>query len=389
MKQLIDIGTKGIFVSKPTLVKEDGECTVTFFVTTGKESQEIWFKTRNLPDVDYSDVALATTLLPAMKLGCPLQLEGEVSPQLFSVLEKMQDIYSCWFPQYQKVMVKAFTKPKDNFSQENSVGCFFTGGVDSFYTLLKHSDEISHLIFVHGFDVRLDDQELYRNVKSAMLDVAKATHKEVIEVATNVRLLLDRFTKWDHSHGAALASVALLLSAQFRKIYIASSNPYNVLEPHGSHVLLDPLWSIENTEIVHDGCEATRVEKVVRIAESHVALDYLRVCYENRNGAYNCGICEKCLRTMLNLQAVGALKKCKTLPHTFDLSRISWIEMPNERVRLCTQETLQVLKKDKNNHLIVEAVEESLSGVYYRGIWSWPRRALNFLRRKRFWNIIR
>jgi hypothetical protein len=32
--------------------------------------------------------------------------------------------------------------------------------MDSFYMLLKHRAEITHIIFVHGFDIDLEDREL-------------------------------------------------------------------------------------------------------------------------------------------------------------------------------------------------------------------------------------
>ena len=37
---------------------------------------------------------------------------------------------------------------------------------------------------------------------------------------------------------------------------------YAHLGPLGSHPLLDPLWSSEDVELVHDGCEATRLDKL-------------------------------------------------------------------------------------------------------------------------------
>ena len=33
---------------------------------------------------------------------------------------------------------------------------FFSGGVDSMFTLLKRREEISHVVFIHGFDFIVD-----------------------------------------------------------------------------------------------------------------------------------------------------------------------------------------------------------------------------------------
>jgi hypothetical protein len=42
------------------------------------------------------------------------------------------------------------------------LGTFFSGGVDSFYTLLRFGDEITDLILVHGFDIALRNAPLRR-----------------------------------------------------------------------------------------------------------------------------------------------------------------------------------------------------------------------------------
>ncbi len=104
-------------------------------------------------------------------------------------------------------------------------------------------------------------------------------------------------------HGALLASVSLLLG--FERNFIAASHTYDDLEPWGSHALLDPLWSTENCEIVYDGGEARRIDKVREIVRRPKLLACLRVCANDARGQ-NCGVCEKCIRTMTELRLVGA-----------------------------------------------------------------------------------
>ena len=104
-------------------------------------------------------------------------------------------------------------------------------------------------------------------------------------------------------HGAGLAAVAYALAPVHRKVIIASSYASADLHPWGSPPLLDPLWSTESLEIVHDGGE-TRLEKLRGLAGHPEGLALLRVCWENAD-ENNCGRCEKCLRTMLELRALG------------------------------------------------------------------------------------
>jgi len=57
-------------------------------------------------------------------------------------------------------------------------------------------------------------------------------------------------------------------------------------------------------EIIHDGGEAMRVNKIRKIAEDARALANLRVCFNDMN--VNCGECLKCLRTMIPLRLLRA-----------------------------------------------------------------------------------
>src|SRR5262249_54154050 len=154
-----------------------------------------------------------------------------------------------------------------------------------------------------GFDIHVgrSNSDLFPLVLESSHEVAQALSREVLPVTTNIRDFTDAHVDWGIYHGAALASVALALQPMFRQMHIASTRAYDRLIPWGSHPLLDPLWSTESLALSHDGCEARRLEKVQLIAGSPIALSTLRVCWENPDNAYNCGRCEKCLRTMIAL----------------------------------------------------------------------------------------
>ena len=169
------------------------------------------------------------------------------------------------------------------------------------------------MILVHGFDVAPGKSALWDTVSQQIGNAARQLDKPLVEVETNARSLLDVYT-----HGtiiamaAALASVALALAPRFQTMYIAGAYPYDFLMPRGSHALLDPLWGTEELEIIHDADRANRWQKLAALVESEVALQWLRVCWHNTDGAYNCGICRKCLSVMAYLDAAGALQRC---PH--------------------------------------------------------------------------
>jgi hypothetical protein len=244
-----------------------------------------------------------------------------VSPRLLAGVDVAQQILRSWYPELSRVEVEA--RPRSDSSAAPAVGCatFFSGGVDSFYTVLGSLDgtirepRLTHLLYVRGFGLALEQGRDLDLTQQALEDVARALDLELVPVSTN---LTSRFpTKWDaHYHGAAMASVALALSKGIGRVLVSASFYYPDLVPWGSHPMLDPLWSTERLELRHVGCEVRRSEKVRKIGRSPLALGSLNVCLarENRGGPDNCGRCAKCVRTMVALQLLGLLDLTPRFP---------------------------------------------------------------------------
>jgi hypothetical protein len=86
-----------------------------------------------------ADCLLALGLLPAMTAGHRLRLPDAVSPRLLSAVPEIQNIYRAWDrDRFERVAVEAKVREAKPGTPAPGVGCFFSGGVDSFYTLLKH-----------------------------------------------------------------------------------------------------------------------------------------------------------------------------------------------------------------------------------------------------------
>lgn len=181
-------------------------------------------------------------------------------------------------------------------------------------------------MLVNGFDIEPRNVPLWDSTLTNISAIAAAEKIELVVVQTNIQVLADPILSWDYIHGGCLAAVGLFLRGAFRQIYIPSSFSLEEQVPWGSCLALDGHWSTENTTFVHDGIEAARLDKVIwQVAQSPLALEHLRVCYENVKGSYNCGRCDKCLRTMINLYIAGALEKSKTFPHDIDPELVSAI----------------------------------------------------------------
>lgn len=291
------------------------------------------------------EASVLLSALPAMQLGLPLAPSTGVSQTLVSNLGGFSDIFVGWFSRYQPL--KIISKGDYLATPVNSgrVGSFFTGGVDSFYTFLKHRQEITDLIYVHGYDLQLDDHARRKAISLMGSSIAEQAGIRFIEIETDSQELFKAFGHWGmHSHGIALGTAGRLLASVLDKIYVPSSFAQEDLMPWGSHPDTDPLLSDERLQFVHDGCEASRVQKIQMIKDSPLALDHLRVCWERVEGAYNCGVCEKCLRTMTTLFALGVLNDSRTFPHSVDVTRIRSLLLTSDSSRKFTNENLRLME---------------------------------------------
>jgi hypothetical protein len=340
-------GDSVVCVGAPVVTPWGGGFQLQAAVEIAGRSSDLFFRvSEGSPPAAAMEAFLAASLLPAMDLRGALRLHGPISPRLASSLGTIQDILAMWHPRYSPVAVLSDPGQCPGTGSGQEVGCFFSGGVDSFYTIAKHRGEITRLILVHGFDIPLENDDLRQSVGAELRRAAAELGIPLLEVETNIRQLTDRHGGWAETGcGIGLAGVALLLSGQFRKVFIPASESYAHLGNCGSHPLLDPLWSTDSLEVVHDGCEADRNRKVRLISSLEVALRTLRVCWENPGNAYNCGRCEKCLRTMVNLRIAGSLERCPAFASPLTADAVAGIRIRSDLVLRFHEDNLRALEE--------------------------------------------
>lgn len=258
---------------------------------------------------------LPLTLPVAMRLGRDLHIKGSVDRRALDGAVRAQETLVRWWPQWLKSVDVTVDQATSSPESSDGIGLAFSGGVDAFHSLLKHRDEVSHLWFVHGFDVPLWRTDLRSAITRHLSSVAEATGQELVEVVTNVKPWADRFTRWSETYvGPATAGIALGHSPMWGSSLIASSGAGERQAKWSTHPDLDPLWSSGSVDIVNDQSHVERVQKVRDIASWDVAMKHLRVCWMNPHQAYNCGRCEKCSRTIVNFIAADAYGRPCTLP---------------------------------------------------------------------------
>jgi hypothetical protein len=314
--------------------------------------------------------ALVAALLPfAMLSGEGIVSDLPASPRLLAALDGIQRFYlRCRRPWKVPLRRVGVSCPAVETRGGGGTLLFATLGVDSTHTLLARGREITHLLFVEGFDVERRDRARLARVREGLERLADLSGKRLLVAASDLREGPLAAVPWEIAFGAALASVALLLHAVASRALLSASFYPGFAPPWGSHPDLDPLFSTEGLALEHEGFRLHRAQKVEALARHPALLASLRVCWKNEPGLDNCSRCEKCLRTMAKLLAYGALDACPTFG-PLDPGAVAALDIPRH-LRFSWKINLRELRRKGGHEEVCAAIETALA----RG--SWIRRLL-------------
>lgn len=310
-----------------------------------RPSHEVYFETDEAFAEDLScnpHAFLVGCIIPALHFGEKrLSVEGAICPQLSEGLVTVMGWLRHWYYKAEREAVRIEAKAKRAIPavrKPERAGFFFSGGVDSFATLRTnrldfppgHPRSIRDGILVFGLEVH--EPDAFEHVIRPLSEAAREAGVTLIPVYTNLYLNYKQedakqgYDFWTYEfHGAVLAAVAHALDGRLTVVSIPATQDIPTAGllgrkefiPYGSHPLLDPNYSSGTLKIRHDGFVLSRLDKVRLVAGWEPALMNLRVCnrqQEYRSDMLNCGRCEKCLRTMLELKLLGALERTKAFP---------------------------------------------------------------------------
>ena len=332
-----------MIIYRPQINEEGGEIFVSAKIETQDPKiqlpEKIWF---NFPRsckeyiTDRADAFVVAMLPVAMSLNEDIEVQGRVSPRLAYGIEEYQHIQNGWWPKKFKIINVNYNELKNTSEIENkgAVGCSFSGGIDSFYSLWKHmpkkekikESRITHCLMINGFDkdVDLNNTGFFKKIQEIYEPMMQSLGIELLIVRTNLQKIRHASIEGSNltkSFVTFLTTPAMVLGRLFSRFYIPSSYSYGNLIPEGSHPLVDHLFSTESMETIHDGADASRVEKTEILSQWPETYSRLRVCWArqtkfNEKTGYieNCCRCEKCIRTMIALELVGALRNYITFP---------------------------------------------------------------------------
>jgi hypothetical protein len=321
--------------------------------------------------------------LAALHGEARVRIEGHPCPMLVEGLRTAHGWWSSWGGMPRAAPAVESFRGSACFAtgnQPRGAAAFLSGGVDGLHMLMRNRQlyrpddpaYIRRVLFIQGFDIgkraRNPENERFRAALQRLAPVAAETGVRVTPCRTNLRHLPSKPDFWTYRHnGAALASVGHAALAEPSLLFIGASHHVSNPVPMGSHPAVDHLFSSQRLQIIHDGTRFTRLEKVRELAAWPTGLAALRVCPESPGVEANCGRCEKCLRTRLELLAVGVEETAALGPS------LTPIELWEEAVptpsghRAIMYEHLLPALRTRGLHALCRALEDRID-VYRRRV---------------------
>jgi len=346
------------------------------------DGEVLWFESPDAPLRPQAEAFGCAALPVAIQHRANLVVDAPLDAVWLTNVRALQETWRQWW-RVRPARIRPRAEERRPFAKARGVGLCFSGGVDSFYSLLRSGFAFDHLVYVQGYDVPLADAARAAAAEQSLREVAAAIGARAVVIRTNLREHPTfRGADWDRTHGGALAAVGHLLADRLGSLVLSSSYPYYHDTPWGSHWKIDPLWSSAQQEIVHYGAWLWRKEKLELIAGEDLVRRHLRVCWASHESRANCGRCEKCLRTMLVLALSGQLEHFPAFEGAADLAERIRALPPLSPTYFPNYE--EFLRESRDPQ-----VAEALRGLLARSRAELPtvaKRAMGLVRR--YWNIL-
>jgi hypothetical protein len=209
--------------------------------------------------------------------------------------------------------------------------------VDSYHALLAAPS--ADALWIAGFDTPINLRASLADMRTRLERAARDSGRRWVSVETNAREWLDS-VDWTNGHGPLLIACALFFENDWDEFVVPSSYRPGTSPPWGTHPELDPKLSTERMRVIHEVSRAGRLQKLARIVAHEPAHSSLRVCWRQDLGLTNCGECEKCVRTRIGLEILGAGPRFTTFPGRLTHAQVAGLTLRNHQARIFGREMI-------------------------------------------------
>lgn len=313
-----------IHIASPKVVYEENSAILYTDVIIDGKSDTIWFKV----DKKYgeylcyerSDAYVIAMLNYAMRNGHDIECEAPITEDLYYNIDNyLVDALVKHNKEFYRTIIQAEVA-SETLPSFGAVGTGISCGVDSLHAVANQTNlifknhNITHLTFnnvgSHGEGKRASD--LFAKRCERPIRFAKEYGFEIIVSDSNLMDIIKQVHFESHTYSSLFPVYCL---QKLYSIYYYASAGFGYHEFRlderdcGAYELLSlPLFSTNRLRIYSEGEGLSRMDKLKDIVRYKPSYKYLNVCLSSED---NCGKCEKCVRTLLGIDALGELERYK------------------------------------------------------------------------------
>ncbi len=322
-----------IELGNPQIKYHDGQAILENDIVINGKKQIIWFKV----DEEYgkylcderNDAYLIACLNYAMRNNHDIVSRAPITEDLLYNIETyLIPALIENNPSFHRVKISAEVS-SDVLPSGGAVGTGISCGVDSLNALANHTDSkfhnynITHLTFNNVGSLGEGDRarKLYLSRIERSREFAKKYGFKFVAGDSNLMDIIEQSHFKTHTY-SSMFPVYCLQKLYSCYLYASGGYRFNEFElrdlPNlccGSYELLSlNVFSTPQIQIKSEGMGITRLNKLRNVIKYEPSHRYLNVCLQEGD---NCGVCEKCVRTLLGLDSLNSLDLYKEV---FDIN---------------------------------------------------------------------
>ena len=312
-----------IKIEQPKVVTTGDFAILEAYLSIDDKREKVWFKVDKKYEqylcYERSDAYLIAVLNFAMTNGHDIECEAPVSEDLYYNIEKyLINALAEYNPNFYRTKIIAPVS-SDTLPCAGAVGTGISCGVDSLHVLASQTElkfkrhNVTHLTFnnvgSHGEGEHA--RALFKARSKRPKQFAEEYGFEFVLGDSNLMDVVKQNHFYTHTYSSMFAVYCL---QKLYSVYYYASSGHKYYEFNlkfaknrgcGSYEMLSlPIFSTHNLRIYSEGEGMGRLSKLKDVVKYEPSYKYLNVCLTESD---NCGKCEKCIRTLLGLNALGRL----------------------------------------------------------------------------------
>ena len=314
-----------VHIESPRVVSDADFATLEAFLSIDGKREKVWFKVAKKYEpylcFERSDAFVIAVLNYAMRNQHDIRCDTPISEDLYYNIDRyLIDALVKYNKDFYRPVITAPIASED-LPCAGAVGTGISCGVDSLHALacqtktkfVRHN--ITHLAFnnvgSHGEGEK--GELLYQKRLQLPKQFAEEYGFELVASDSNLMNVVQQNHFKTHTYSSMFA--VYCLQKLYSVYYYASSgcryHEFTLIDrpeiASGSYEMLSlPLFSTHALRIYSEGEGMSRMEKLRDVVKYVPSYKYLNVCLREE---HNCGKCEKCIRTLLGIDALGELDK--------------------------------------------------------------------------------